>query len=196
VAPAPIADIGASPCLGQAPEGGKFLKGLAVLDDVAYFGVSTWAPRDVRASPHHACEIAAYDLNAGRLIWRRRVETGGLLNVIAAPHLGEEGSYRGVYSGAPLDERGPAAAGAGGMVAAGGGAAVGAAVGRLERLGYPPQVLWGVQPPPRRVCMMGSVCMRGSLSKSPPARSHAVGQHQSQQLPTPNGYRATRTSPR
>jgi hypothetical protein len=29
----------------QAPDHGKFLKGLAVVDDVAYFGITTWAHR-------------------------------------------------------------------------------------------------------------------------------------------------------
>jgi hypothetical protein len=29
----------------QVPEEGKFLKGLAVLDDIAYFGITTWSHR-------------------------------------------------------------------------------------------------------------------------------------------------------
>lgn len=32
----------------QVSEEGKFLKGLAVLDDIAYFGITTWANRSVR----------------------------------------------------------------------------------------------------------------------------------------------------
>jgi hypothetical protein len=29
----------------QVPEEGKFLKGLAVLDDIAYLGITTWSHR-------------------------------------------------------------------------------------------------------------------------------------------------------
>lgn len=120
----------------QAPEGGRFLKGLAVLDDVAYLGVSTWAPREIRGSPGHACEIAAYDLEGRRLLWRRRVETAGLLNAIAAPHLGEDSSYRAVYSLTRL----PAGGGAGGAAARGGAAVAAEVAARLEQLGLGPMV--------------------------------------------------------
>lgn len=37
-----------TPAHVQVPEEGKFLKGLAVLDDIAYFGITTWAERSVR----------------------------------------------------------------------------------------------------------------------------------------------------
>lgn len=57
----------------QIPEEGKFLKGLAVLDDIAYFGVTTWAERSVRDSPNNQGELAAYDLVNNRLLWRRTV---------------------------------------------------------------------------------------------------------------------------
>jgi hypothetical protein len=40
--------VPASDVPAQVPEEGKFLKGLAVLDDVAYFGITTWAERRVR----------------------------------------------------------------------------------------------------------------------------------------------------
>lgn len=102
------------------PEGGKFLKGLAVLDDVAYFGISTWAPRQIRDSPDQNCQIAAFDLIEGRLLWRRDVQTAGLLNVISAPHLGADAPYRAVYTAEKMLESGFGAAGIGGMVAPGG----------------------------------------------------------------------------
>lgn len=65
--------------LTQVPEEGKFLKGLAVLDDVAYFGITTWAERSVRDSPDAHGELAAYDLVKGRLLWRRVVRAWLLL---------------------------------------------------------------------------------------------------------------------
>ncbi len=57
----------------QVPEGNKFLKGLAVIDDMATFGISTWAERSVRDDPNSHGELAAYDLVAGKLLWRRQV---------------------------------------------------------------------------------------------------------------------------
>ena len=78
----------------QAPEGGKFLKGLSVVNDVAYFGVSVFAPRSARQDPEVDSELAAFDLVAGELLWRRIVPTKGLLNVVSAPHLGEASTYR------------------------------------------------------------------------------------------------------
>lgn len=63
--------------LWKAPEEKRFLKGLAVMDDVAYFGVSAWAPRAARDDPSSNCQLAAYDLVAGKLLWRR--EVGGII---------------------------------------------------------------------------------------------------------------------
>jgi hypothetical protein len=57
----------------QAPGEGKFLKGLAVLDDIAYFGITTWAERSVRDSPDSHGELAAFDLVNNKLLWRRVV---------------------------------------------------------------------------------------------------------------------------
>lgn len=76
------------------PEGGKFLKGLAVIDDTAYFGINVWSQRSERDDPETAEELAAVDLIQRRLVWRRRVATKGLLNIVSAPHLGEESTYR------------------------------------------------------------------------------------------------------
>jgi hypothetical protein len=57
----------------QAPEAGMFTKGLAVVDDVAYFGVSRVEPRDARTDPALDCQLAAFDLPSRRLLWRRQV---------------------------------------------------------------------------------------------------------------------------
>ena len=85
----------------QAPEGGKFLKGLSVVNGVAYFGVSVFSPRldhiegwnlvteglqslkrlpsprprSARQDPAVDSELAAFDLETGKLIWRRTVPT-------------------------------------------------------------------------------------------------------------------------
>ncbi|KXZ44217.1 hypothetical protein GPECTOR_71g578 [Gonium pectorale] len=76
----------------------KFLKGLCVVDDVAYFGVNVWGSREARDSPTNDAELAAVDLATGRLLWRRSVPTHGLLNIVAAPHLGEQSTYRAMAS--------------------------------------------------------------------------------------------------
>lgn len=60
-------------CLLQVQEKGKFLKGLAVVDDVAYFGISVWMDRSVRDDPANDGEVAAVDLLSGMLLWRRQV---------------------------------------------------------------------------------------------------------------------------
>ncbi|GBF90355.1 green algal specific Aspartyl Asparaginyl beta-hydroxylase [Raphidocelis subcapitata] len=84
--------------LWAAPEPERFLKGLAVVDDVAYFGVSEFAPRSARDDPRSNCELAAFDLVNKRLLWRREVPTAGLLNIVGAPQLAEDSTYRASYS--------------------------------------------------------------------------------------------------
>eukprot|EP00775_Hariotina_reticulata_P005663 gene5663-5900_t len=85
--------------LWKTPEKGTFLKGLAVVDDVAYFGISPWAPRSARDDPKTNNELAAFDLIAGQLLWRREVPTAGLLNTVGAPHLEEGSTYLPSYTG-------------------------------------------------------------------------------------------------
>jgi hypothetical protein len=50
-----------------------YTKGLAVIDDVAYFGISPAQPKEGRADTSLDCELVAYDLVEGRLLWRRKV---------------------------------------------------------------------------------------------------------------------------
>ena len=83
-----------------------FMKGLAAVDGVAYFGISEWGDRDERASPKKRAEVAAFDLNAGFLLWRRWVDTRGLLNVVSAPQLGATSTYRESASWAPAPAAG------------------------------------------------------------------------------------------
>jgi hypothetical protein len=80
--------------LWTAPEGGKFLKGLCVINDVAYFGISVFSPRNIRQDPSADSELGAFDLLQFQLISRVTVPTHGLLNVISAPHLGEKSTYQ------------------------------------------------------------------------------------------------------
>jgi hypothetical protein len=51
----------------------RFLKGLCIVDDVAYFGISPWAPRFARDDPKSNNQLAAFDLLNMRLLWRREV---------------------------------------------------------------------------------------------------------------------------
>jgi hypothetical protein len=60
----------------------RFLKGLCVDGDTAYFGVSEITERSNRGSPDLQCELAAVDLITGDLIWREKLQTCGLLNAI------------------------------------------------------------------------------------------------------------------
>ena len=50
-----------------------FLKGLAVVDDVAYFGIAPHAVRSARAHPMLDCALAAFDLTSRQLLWQRKV---------------------------------------------------------------------------------------------------------------------------
>lgn len=86
-------------CLVQAPQG--FLKGLMVLDDTAYFGISPPMQRQDRDGPKVMCDLVAVDLNSQKQIFRRSLQTHGLLNVISAPHLSESSTYIAVSTGAP-----------------------------------------------------------------------------------------------
>jgi len=63
----------ATPVL-QVPEEGKFSERVwQCWDDIAYFGITTWAARSVRDSPTTHGELAAFDLVNNRLLWRRTV---------------------------------------------------------------------------------------------------------------------------
>ena len=90
--------------LWAAAEDGRYLKGLAVVDDIAFFGVALSQKRQARDSAELSCELAAFDLREGVLLWRRTLPTRGLLNVVAAPHLQVESTAWAV-------ETQPAAAG-------------------------------------------------------------------------------------
>ena len=61
-------------CMLQAPRGERaFLKGLAVVDDIAYFGIAPHAVRNARADPALDCALAAFSLLSQQLLWRRKV---------------------------------------------------------------------------------------------------------------------------
>ena len=88
-----------------------YLKGLCVIDDVAFFGIAVSGERKSRTDESLSCELAAFDLRKNVLFWRRVVPTKGLLNVVSAPHLHPEstakaidmhGVIRGVLSVEPM----------------------------------------------------------------------------------------------
>eukprot|EP00892_Ulva_mutabilis_P005366 jgi/Ulvmu1/3200/UM015_0241.1 len=82
-----------------APQG--FLKGLMVLDDIAYFGISPPMQRQDRDGPKVMCDLVAVDLISKKQVFRRSLQTHGLLNVISAPHLSEASTYIAVSTGSP-----------------------------------------------------------------------------------------------
>lgn len=57
----------------QVPDVRSFLKGLIVVDDVAYFGIAPHAERQARAEPDINCELAAVHLETKRLVFRQKV---------------------------------------------------------------------------------------------------------------------------
>lgn len=83
--------------LWSVREPGFFLKGLAVVDDVAYFGIAPSQTRQARESVDLNCELAAFDLIEGVLLWRKQIMTKGLLNIIAAPQLQVESTATAVW---------------------------------------------------------------------------------------------------
>jgi hypothetical protein len=95
-----------------------FMKGLTVVESVAYFGIAEFGDRSTRDSRDKTAEVAAFDLRSRRLLWRETVETRGLLNVVAAPHVAEWSTYRPVetwsWTPAKAWEARTAAAGAAG----------------------------------------------------------------------------------
>lgn len=82
-------------------DGQVFLKGLCVVDGIAFFGIAPSQKRQDRADENLQCEIAAFDLEAKRLLFRRQLPTKGLLNVISAPHLLPESTTIAVTSNPP-----------------------------------------------------------------------------------------------
>jgi len=75
----------------------RYLKGLCVVDDVAFFGIAKAQERQKRDSGELNCDIGAYDLIEGVLLWRRQLPTEGLLNVLSAPHLQVESTSHAVW---------------------------------------------------------------------------------------------------
>jgi len=82
-----------------------FMKGLAIVDDVAYFGVSAFGNRKTRANPRKTSDVVAFDMVARHQLWRHTVKTRGLLNIISAPTVAEASTYAPVrwddYSSTP-----------------------------------------------------------------------------------------------
>lgn len=75
----------------QADQG--FLKGLAVVDDVAYFGISPPMERQNRDGPNVQCDLVAVDLLTHQQVFRHKIDTRGLLNIVSSPELSETSSY-------------------------------------------------------------------------------------------------------
>jgi Aspartyl/Asparaginyl beta-hydroxylase len=87
--------------LWQDDRAKRYLKGLCVVDDVAFFGIAEAQERQSRDSGELNCEIGAYDLIEGVLLWRRQLQTEGLLNVVSAPHLQVESTSHAVWMSDP-----------------------------------------------------------------------------------------------
>lgn len=77
-----------------------FLKGLIVVDDVAYFGMSPPMERQGRDAVTVSCALVAVDLVRRRHLFTHQVATRGLLNLISAPQLSPASTYIAQYTGA------------------------------------------------------------------------------------------------
>jgi len=65
----------------QIASGANFAKGLALQGDMAFFGISEARESEERSSIPF-CTLVAYNVSSKRELWRREVETKGLLNQI------------------------------------------------------------------------------------------------------------------
>ena len=83
-----------------------FMKGLTVIEGVAYFGIAEFGNRANRDDASKTAEVGAFDLRRREFLWRVTVETRGLLNIVAAPHVAEHSTYK------PVETWGVAASGA------------------------------------------------------------------------------------
>lgn len=83
----------------QAPP--AFLKGLIVIDDIAYFGITAPMRNQRRDALTAACRLVAVHLPSRRELFRRQLRSEGLLNVLSAPHRTESSTYAAVNSTAP-----------------------------------------------------------------------------------------------
>ena len=70
-----------------------FMKGLTVIEGVAYFGIAEFGDRANRDDASKTAEVGAFDLRRREFLWRATVETRGLLNIVAAPHIAEHSTY-------------------------------------------------------------------------------------------------------
>ncbi len=75
-----LVDRASRACRTVFAEEGAFTKGLAIEGDTAWFAISTAATREERFAV--SCDLVAYDLAAERVLWRRAVPSGGLVNSI------------------------------------------------------------------------------------------------------------------
>eukprot|EP00798_Chlamydomonas_sp_ICE-L_P018086 gene18086-24511_t len=67
------------------PRKQMWYKGLAVIDDVAYFCMSPVAnKRDMRTELNNNCELGALDLSSYTLLWKRTIPSAGLVNSVHA----------------------------------------------------------------------------------------------------------------
>lgn len=58
-----------APALLQLNDSRFYLKGLAVVDDIAFFGIAPHTQREDRADPTLNCHLAAFDLKVGGQLW-------------------------------------------------------------------------------------------------------------------------------
>ena len=78
--------------------GKVFLKGMVIIEDVAYIGVSPATSRQFRTDKTLQASIAALDLNTKKILWKKTIPSHGLVNLVAAPHLAVSSTYKAIDS--------------------------------------------------------------------------------------------------
>eukprot|EP00798_Chlamydomonas_sp_ICE-L_P017966 gene17966-24371_t len=94
-------DTGCWERLYEDPIPHQFTKGLLVVDDVAYFGISEKVSRGARTDRNHANEVVAFHLVHRKVIWRRMVHSSALVNIVTALQLGDDAPFRAQVTSSP-----------------------------------------------------------------------------------------------
>ncbi len=71
----------------------KFPKGLFVKSNIAYIGVTVAGNRAWRRDTDNDAQLIAFDLETFKIVWKRNLDSDGILNMISQPFLREDTGY-------------------------------------------------------------------------------------------------------
>ena len=76
----------------------RFLKGLFVKDNVAYIGSTVAGSRAWRRDRDNDAELIAFDLKLFQVLYKRKIDSDGILNTISQPFLREDSGFMAIDS--------------------------------------------------------------------------------------------------